>query len=282
MGRIEDALHKMQAKGMPPPIVQRRLARVSPEHHYGGKQVVVDSNALRAQGLLAPDSEARRLADQYRVIKRPIVGNASQLKVPPIIHGNLIMVASAVAGEGKTFTCINLSLSIAREKDWTVILVDGDCNKPHLTRLFGAESEPGLMDLLRDPSLDLEACVMPTDVPGLSLLPAGAYDQHSVESLASARMHELCDLLSRNDPQRMVIFDSSPLILTTEAPILASHAGQIVVVVQAGRTPQHAVSAGIAKLDQGKVINLVLNQLDAHRDSHNYGDYYGQEEFESE
>lgn len=282
MGRIEDALQKMQARGQPAPTERpARIARVSSEHHYGGKRVVFDPGALRAQGLLAPDSEARRLADEYRVIKRPLVGNASALHEPPIHRGNLVMVGSALSGEGKTFTCINLCLSVAREKDWTVVLVDGDCSKPHLTRLFGAEKERGLLDLLRDGSLELESMVMPTDVPGLSLLPAGGRDVHSVELLASQRMSDLCDALATSDPQRMIVFDSSPLLMTTEAPILASQVGQVVVVVHAGHTPQQAVVAGLDKLDPSKAINLVLNQLDASRGPLGYGDYYGYGEYGS-
>jgi exopolysaccharide/PEP-CTERM locus tyrosine autokinase len=186
------------------------------------------------------------------------------------------MVASALPGEGKTFTCINLCLSIALEKDWSLVLVDGDCTKPRLTQLFGAEHELGLLDLLRDQTLSFEALVMPTDVPRLSLLPAGRSDPHASELLASQRMQALCAGLVESDRQRIVVFDSSPLLLTTEAPVLASHVGQIVMVVKANSTPQQAVVAAVDKLDQSKAINLVLNQLDRRDEGAEYGEYYGQ------
>lgn len=279
MGRIEDALQKLQSRGQrsaptpaPPPS---RLASVVPrEHAYAGQRIVFDQAQLRANGLLAPNSEERRLAEQYRTIKRPLLRNADPSADLPIPRGNIIMVASALAGEGKTFTCLNLCLSIARERDWTVVLVDADCSKPHLTRLFGAEKEPGLTDLLRDPSLSFEGLVMPTDVPGFSLLPAGSPDPQASELLASRRMDDLCADLSAVPGGRVVVFDSSPLLLTTEAPVLASKVGQVVVVVRANETPQHAVIAALETLDPNRAIGCILNQSWGASEPEAYG-FYG-------
>jgi exopolysaccharide/PEP-CTERM locus tyrosine autokinase len=262
MGRIEDALQKLQARASAPASQTTRLAAVVPrEHAYAGHRIVVDSAQLQANGLLAPDAEERRLAEQYRAIKRPLLRNADPSLDPPVPRANLVMIASALAGEGKTFTCVNLCLSIARERDWSVVLVDADCSKPHLTRLFSAESEPGLIDLLRDPGLTFESLVMPTDIPGLSLLPSGSRDPHASELLASKRMDDLCAQLSTSaGAGRVIVFDSSPLLLTTEAAVLASKVGQVVVVVRANDTRQQAVLAALEKLDQTKAIGCVLNQ----------------------
>jgi Mrp family chromosome partitioning ATPase len=177
------------------------------------------------------------------------------------------MVASALGSDGKTFTCVNLSLSIAREHDWSVVLVDGDSVKPHLTRLFGADKEPGLMDLLRDPSTAFDSYVMPTSIPGLAILPAGARDKHASELLVSARMASLCAEISAANPRRIVLFDSAPLLLTSEAPALATQIGQVVLVVRANRTPQRSVLEARDKIDPAKAINLVLNDA-ASRDGH--------------
>lgn len=279
MSRIEDALEKLQARAQRPgPSRQRPLASVVPgEHDYAGPRIIVYAEQLQANGLLAPGPANRRLAEQYRAIKRPLLGNADPSRDPPVARGNLIMVASALAGEGKTFTCVNLCMSIARERDWTVVLVDADLSKPHLTRLFAAEKERGLIDLLRDPTLSFDSVVMPTDVPGLSLLPAGARDPNASELLASRRMDELCLELSAGDVGRMIVFDSSPLLLTTEASVLASKIGQVVVVVRANETPREAVLAALEKLDPEKAIGCVLNQSrGAVESSEAYGyGYYG-------
>jgi exopolysaccharide/PEP-CTERM locus tyrosine autokinase len=278
MGRIEDALQKLQARAQRPAApVQPRLGSVVArgDHSYAGHRIVFDPVALRANGLLAPDPEERVLAEQYRTIKRPLLRNADRDADPRLPFANLIRVASALSGEGKTFTCVNLCLSIARERDWSVVLVDADCSKPHLTRFFAAEGQPGLIDLLRDSSLSFDSLVMPTDVPGLSLLPSGARDPHASELLASRRMDELCAELSSDGASRIVVFDSSPLLLTTEAAVLASKVGQVVVVVRANETPQQAVLAALEKLDPTKAIGCVLNQSwGASEHADGYG-YYG-------
>ena len=276
MSKIQDALEEMQAVSkLQATVPAKRLAKVVPcEHAYGGHRIEVDQDQLRANGLLAPGADERRLADQYRAIKRPLLGNADPSRRSVLPLGNLVIVASALSGEGKTFTCVNLCLSMARERDWSVILVDADSSKPHLTRLFSAERELGFMDLLRDPELSFEDLVMPTDIPGLSLLPAGAHDVDASELLASRRMKELCLKLSSADAGRMIVFDSSPLLLTTEAVALASQVGQVVMVVRANSTPQQAVLAALEKLDPEMAINCVLNQTSGTDLSESYG-YYG-------
>jgi exopolysaccharide/PEP-CTERM locus tyrosine autokinase len=285
MTRIEEALAKLLANreaagtaGSRRPIAgvrapgeyQGELARKS----YAGRHIEIDFNELRVQGFLAPDAAARKLADEYRAIKWPLLKNASAGRDPLLSRANLLMIASALSSEGKTFTCINLCLSIARERDWSVVLVDGDCSKADLTRLFGAQGEPGLLDILRDPTIHFEAHVMPTNIAGLSLLPAGTRKDDATELLSSARMDALCAELAASDPKRMIIFDSSPLLLTPEATVLAACMGQIVLVVLADKTPQRAVLSARDRLDSTKAINLLLNQVSSSDGAVTYG-YYG-------
>ena len=144
----------------------------------------------------------------------------------------------------------------------------------NLTRLFSAEREAGFMDLLRDPELSFEDLVMPTDIPGLSLLPAGAHVADASELLASRRTREVCLELSSADVGRLIVFDSSPLLLTTEAIAMASQVGQVLMVVRANETPQKAVLAALEKLDPEKAINCVLNQAPGADLSESVG-YYG-------
>ena len=289
MGRIEEALAKIQARrtAKAEPALQRADLVVPPaavsaapfepvSHFYGGKFLHVNIEQLRPLGLLATETEERKVSEQYRRAKRPLIKNASPTLVPRMHRGNLLLVTSALPGEGKTFTCLNLCFSLAREQDWSVVLVDGDCNKPHLSRLFGAENEPGLMDLLRDSKKDFDSVVMPTDVPNFSLVPAGKRHADSVELLASNTMDALCNEISGADPKRMIVFDSSPLLLTSEAPALATQMSQVVLVVQANQTPQRAVVAALGRLDPAKAISLLLNQVSEGSNDGEYGgQYYG-------
>ena len=277
MTRIADAIQTLQARQRPAasPAAPRLATVVAKEPAYGGHSIVVDLAQLRAHGLLAPDSEERQLAEQYRTIKRPLLRNAGPNVDPPVPNANLVAVVSGLTAEGKTFTCLNLCLSIARERDWSVVLVDADCSKPHLTRMFSAEDQPGLIDLLRDPARTFDSLVMPTNVPGFSLLPSGAHDHHAAELLASKRMDEICAALPSENPSRIVVFDSSPLLLTTEAAVLASKVGQVALVVKANETPREAVMASLEKLDPGKPIGCILNQSWGTQElAEGYG-YYG-------
>ena len=238
------------------------------------RHVEIDMAALRDAGLLATEGQERLVAEEYRQIKRPLLANAAGKSGVELPRASLIMVSSALPNEGKTFTCINLALSIARERDWRVLLVDGDVANPNLTRLFGLVEEPGLLDLARDPVLAIDQCVVPTTVAGLSVMPAGEPHNDATELLGSLRMEAIAQRLSELQPQTIVLFDSPPLLLTTESLAIAAHTGQTVVVVKAGYTTQQDVLQAIGKLDPSRAINLILNQAKA-SGSLSYGSYYG-------
>ncbi len=244
---------------------------VAADEQRNGLDMLLKS--LSADGLLAsvPD-EQRRLAEQYRVIKRPILRNADPNRDSRVVRGNLLMVASALPGEGKTFTSINLAVSIAKERDWSVLLVDSDCHKRHLSRVLAAEQALGLTDLLREPGINIDSVITPTSMHGLSFLPAGSPGEDTPELLSSTRMKQLCWQLAEQRPSCMIIFDSAPLLLASDASALASHVGQIALVVLANSTPRPAVRAALEKLDSAKAVGCILNQSPNHETSQ-YGDY---------
>jgi protein-tyrosine kinase len=287
MSRLEDVLARMQARhkdaraaaraavGESLPNFEKAPGDAVPPvpRSYGGKRIVLDMAKLRAQRMVGEGAEERRLADEYRTIKRPLLKNASATRDPPLPRGNLWMVTSAVAGEGKTFTSLNLWLSVARDRDWSIVIVDADSSKPRLTELLGARRAPGFMELLRDPNRTFDSLVMPTDIPGLSLLPAGVRDEHASELLASARMDALCDELAA-DPHRIVLFDAPPLLLVAEAPVLATQVGQVILVVRANKTPQQVVLEARDRLDPSIATCLLLNQADAREGAMAHGEYY--------
>jgi protein-tyrosine kinase len=222
--------------------------------------ISVDRNALRAAGLMAPEHQERQLGDQYRQIKRPLLANAMGRGAKKLANGQLIMTASALPEEGKTFTSFNLALSIALEKDLTVLLVDADVSKRHISRILGLESNAGLLDALKDDTLDLESLVVPTDIEGLSILPAGNRTDIATELLSSTHMENTVSRLGAHDPNRIVLLDSPPLMLTSESRALAAMVGQVVVVVRAGHTPQQAVLDAVSHIPADKAVGFVLNQ----------------------
>jgi protein-tyrosine kinase len=293
---VEKALRKMQSGPAPVaelPATPRRPSEAAPElgrtpppstpsaaptappveQHRADKVVTINHAALRASGLLPYPEYERRIAAEYRQIKRPLMA-AARGKNGSAPNSRLIMVASALPGEGKTFTSINLALSMALEKDTSVLLVDGDIAKSHVSRTFGVQEEPGLMDLLLAESQDTASCILSTSVRGFSLLPAGRESATATESLASSRMETIVAELLARDPNRIVLFDSPPLLLTTESRALISIAGQIVLVVRAEETTHKAVLDALACVGEGKSVGLVLNQCETSATQFYYG--YGE------
>jgi protein-tyrosine kinase len=255
MSVIENAIKRLQASrgGAAAVARDRHGAAHRPEGVSEGaagvRTLPLDLDALREAGLLPPAHQERELAQQFRQIKRPLINNAlGRGGITPLTDGNLVMIASAVPGEGKTFTSLNLALSMRLEEDVTVLLVDGDVVNPRLSQILGADDSRGLLDVIKDPNLALSSAILPTSVPGLSFLPAGHQEPNATE------------LLARQDPSRLVLFDSAPLLLTTESHALTQVAGQIVMVVRADQTPQHVVLEAVETLSESKSVSLILNQ----------------------
>lgn len=298
MSIVEKALQKLQlsaqrASGPPQPrhvvvgtVVPNHAPKESapsPEPPRPSKIVHVDRDALRRSGLMPPESDERELSHQYRTVKRPLIRAALEPAPAGAPPRRLIMLASALPGEGKTFTSINLALSLSLETDHTVLLVDADCPKPHVSRVFGVDQEPGLLDALADTSRPVEAAlasaIVGTDIPRLSLLPAGRRTELASELLASGRMKELMRRLPSVFPNAIVLFDSSPILLTSEARILAHHVGQVVLVVAAGQTPQQALKDALGHLEGVEKVSLILNQAVLSGPlAYYYGYGYGHEE----
>ncbi len=240
------------------------------------RHVEIDLESIAASGLLVPNATRSLLANEFRVIKRPLIANAMGRGPVPVANGNLIMVTSALPGEGKSFTAANLAISIAMELDNTVMLVDADVARPSILNMLGLPPSPGLLDIVESNSLDISGVLLRTNIEKLSILPSGTAHARATELLASDAMIRLLEDMSRRYPDRIIVFDSPPLLLTTEARALATHMGQIVMVVNAGVTAQAAVKESIAAIESCPVKLMVLNQArQSASDGYGYGYAYG-------
>jgi receptor protein-tyrosine kinase len=199
-------------------------------------------------------------------------GLAAPQADPP---ANLIMITSALPGEGKTFTAINLAMSMAAEVDRRVLLVDADVARNDVSRQLGIPPSRGLCDLIQESNHLFEDAVLTSNVERLSILPAGSFNEQVDELFASEIMGTVTRALAEADPNRVVIFDASPLLATTEAAVLARHMGQTVVVVEAGKTPQDAVAQAIGHLEGCQNVSLVLNKTSGDIGGYSYGYGYG-------
>lgn len=236
---------------------------------------VLPIHGLGLEGFISPQTERSRTAEEFRMIKRPLLQRAFAEPATAGEHPNVIAVTSSVAGEGKTFTALNLAISIAMELDRTVLLVDADLANPGLSRLLKAQDLPGLTERLLDDKVPLKDLLWRTDVPKLTLLPAGRRHRRSTELLASNSMKGLLDELATRYPDRVVLFDSPPLLATSEASVLAEQAGQVCLVVESATTPQFLVKEALGLLSHQDRVSLVLNKTRDELLSGRRGYYYG-------
>jgi len=286
MSTIEDALAK--AEKLQQDIQKQKTEAVVKEDNRAveHKQVIslsennhkvetFDWQFLKENGYIADDDSHSVLAEEYRSIKRPLVVNAIGARKKDIQRSNLILITSSIPGEGKTFTSINLALSIAAELDKKVLLIDADVSKPSVSKILGIKKTPGLIEYLEGGIDDLSDIILRTEVSGLRIIPAGKRHKFSTELLSSNKMASLAQELSDRYPDRVVIFDSPPLLATTQAEVLASLVGQVVLVVAAESTSQNIVMESVKKLTAcADVVLTLLNKTQRALDSSYYG--YGQ------
>lgn len=234
----------------------------------------IDWDRLADLGFVTPDDSNTQTIEEYRNIKRPLVTNAFGESSVGIERANLILVTSSVPGEGKTFTAINLALSIANERDKKVLLIDADVARPSIAKTLGISSAPGLIEYLAGQDVKFSDIVLRTNMPGLKIIPAGKQHKHSTELLSSNRMVLLAQELSNRYPDRIVIFDSPPLLAATQGQVLAGLVGQVVLVIEAEATPQSMVMESVNKLASCGIVLTVLNKSKSSSDANYYG--YGQ------
>jgi protein-tyrosine kinase len=249
--------------GMAPRPTASRFAHISRER-------------LAAHNFIVPDGPVTGLSEEFRIVKRQLLLSARGGKgIDAIPHGERILVCSAHPNEGKTYCAINLALSMASEKDNRVLLVDADFAKPSVLSTLGIESSPGFMDALADDSVDAETFIIETDIDGLSILPAGARTNQDTEYLAASRTAQIIDQLTRNDPSRIIIFDSPPALAASPASVLALHVGQTLMIVRADETTDSALRDALNLLNGCDHVQLLLNRAKFSPTGRKFGNYYG-------
>jgi protein-tyrosine kinase len=256
----------------PPPVMHTPSALQPKSQHFAA----INRDRLRNNNFLDPEGPVSGLSEEFRIVKRQLLLAARGGKgVDSVEHGERILVCSAHPNEGKTYCAINLALSMASEKDNRVLLVDADFAKPSVLKTLGIESRPGLMDALADRNCDAESLIIQTDVDGLSILPAGAQTNQDTEYLAAARTAEIIEQLTRNDPTRIIIFDSPPALAASPASVLALHVGQVLMVVHADVTTDSALRDALSLLSGCDHVQLLLNRAKFSPTGRKFGNYYG-------
>jgi exopolysaccharide/PEP-CTERM locus tyrosine autokinase len=256
------------------PVAEPEVVR-KPAPRPSGPVVAVDRARLRSAALIEPDAPVGALAEEFRIVKRQLLLNANSATDLPPEKRRTILVCSAQPGEGKTFCALNLALSLSSEKDVEVLLVDGDFHKPDVMATLGLEASRGLVEAIADPGLDPEALVLRTDLPGLSVLPAGRQADNVTELLASGRTRDVFRRLSEATPNRFILLDSPPALMASPAAVLAALAGQLVMVVRADKTNDAELRDALDLLSACERQSLLLNATGFAAGGRRFGAYYG-------
>lgn len=260
MSLVEKALNKLREAAGPAPVAEQRAAPYVAEQRpvvprAPVEQIFLTPEMHKKLGLVAPPEQEHQRTSEFRHIKRQLL---AEIQERP--DARMVLVASALAGEGKSFTSANLARSLAQEPDFSVLLIDADVLNPQLTRSLSLQGKPGLTEAITQAGVDPESLVVGTDIAGLSVLPAGGSNERATEYFGSERMREvLATLLAV--PGRILVVDSLPLLLTTEARSLTPHASQLLLVVRAESTPQSAVEQALAIIGESVNVKLVLNAV---------------------
>ena len=231
------------------------------EHRYRGRPLVVERGRLADAGLLDREQRRKQLTNEYRRVMRTVLAPfASTHTEAP--RTNIIAVTSTHRGEGCTFLALNLALSLASEPAHSVVLVDGDVEKPHLSQVLEAEDDPGVWELLTDESLDAASCIRPADVPGFAFLPLGKVQDPGAGEIAEGAASTLFERLATADSRRLFVIDAPPQQAQPEAVDWARSAGQVLFVVEEGVTPLAEVERALNRLnDHSAAIHVVLNKV---------------------
>lgn len=266
MSLIERALEKARmgsdGERSTLPMTKRPQAGRAEAREMAEPQVIIPfpEARLRSLGYLPPPDQERRIASQYQTVKRHLAAamRAAPSEERPDENQRLVMLTSAISGEGKTFNSINLALSLAAERDREVLLMDADFVKRTVTELFGLGDRPGFIEAVRDERANVSDFVVRTSTRNLCILPTGASKDGAADSLAGERTRQLLNQLTE-DPRRIVVLDAAPMLLTTESSTLAHCMGQILLVVRAGVSPRAAVQHALSSLDRQHGVSLLFN-----------------------
>jgi len=200
-----------------------------------------------------------RTSEEFRLVQRQILHTAFGPGAQPGIS-NLLMVTSARPGEGKSFTAVNLAGSIACLGDHHALLIDAD-PKPHsLCHELGLAETRGLLDLAANPKLDPAPLMVRTPIERLSILPAGWDRERRAKLFSTTDMTRLIQNLGCRYADRLLILDAPPCLSTSDPGVLAPVVGQILFVVEAGRTQRDEVEASLDLIQACPNIALMLNK----------------------
>lgn len=275
MSRIEKALEKAaQLRKEGPaetrkeqataPVWKEQLSAEQVSKYKPAEVVNIKPNNLYLTTLNDPDSLA---TEEYRKLKSILVKMTKGEK-----FNNVLMVTSAIAAEGKSITALNLAISLAREFDHTVLLIDADLRRPSIHKYLGIESGYGLGDCLAN-GIDIGKAIINTGIGKLSVITAGKVMQNPLEFFTSQKMQKMIAEIKHRYPDRYIIIDTPPFLPFAETRSLSNIVDGVVFVIKEGLASQENIKETLESLKDCNLLGVVFNDASISRQDGRYKDY---------
>ncbi len=278
MSRIEEAIKKAASQRKSPveklteSAGQKRLKKRQEETNsvVGRISALLDVVPLKITNLMLATARDEKTAvvEEYNKLRSSIIALTKGEKFL-----NTVMVTSTLTDEGKSMTALNLAISLAKEHNHTVLLVDADLRRPSVHKYLDINPEVGLVHCLRD-NLPIEKALIKTGVGNLVVLPAGEAVKDPVDMLSSNRMKEIVNELKQRYPERYVIFDTPPALPFADAGVLAGIVDAILFVVREGKAKSEDVVKTLEDLKGHNLLGIVYNDAHVFLKSQGYDYYY--------
>jgi len=263
MSRIKDALKKakMEREGVARITIADRPAPKGNNKPIIGKPqtkvINYSEDAVRKHKLITPYLEDLDfIKERFKLLKTKVFSETQPN------DDRTILITSCLAKEGKTFIAINLAITIAREVDQTILVVDVNLRNPSVLNSFGIREEPGLTDyLLHDRPLS-DVLIRP-GIEKLVVLPAGKHVENSAELLRSLKMQELVKEMKYRYRGRYIIFDTPPVLSSVDAIVLSQYVDKALFVIESGKVQPDKVSEALNHLEKEKILGAIINKRDS-------------------
>ena len=242
----------------------------------GPASVRANFGQFRSWKIITPDNASSPTANEFRAIKRKLLPMTREAESDANTL-NRIMITSALPDEGKTFVAVNLAMSLSSERNLQVLLIDADVVRPSVPQFFTGATESGLTDLLTGRCSSIRDIVRPcADVPNLSVIFSGKHEDNSPELFASDKMEKLCQELSAENPNRILIFDAPPALAAAEPTALAIHMHHVLMVAAADQPSRTEIEEAISRVSACPRMQLIFNKSPLWRQTANskYSYYY--------
>lgn len=241
MGKMFDALQKVER--------EKSVTGIQDTGLFDKQDNILDDKLV---SFFAPSS---LVTEQFRRLRTHIIK-------PGVTNSpKIILISSAMSGEGKSLIAINLAIIIAVELHSHALLIDCDLRNPSISRWFGMSEKKGLSNYLIGEG-DIPDLLVKTSVDKLTLMCGGTVQDNPVELIGSDKMKTLIQDLKARYDDRYIILDSSPLLATTEPTVLNEMADAILLVVKSGETPRETVQQALKLVDKSKVMGVILNNME--------------------